>query len=66
MTYVISDLNGEEVIGVLYKKELQKKKLFKKNLGWKKLAKKKGNKLHVKWKEYDTSLNSWIDKRNVI
>ena len=65
MTYVISDLNGEDVIGVLYKKELQKK-LFKKNLGQKKLGKKKGNKLHVKRKEYDTSLNSWIDNKNVI
>ena len=31
-TYVISDLNGEELIGAFYEKELQKKKA-KKNLG---------------------------------
>ena len=24
---------------------------------------KKGSKLYVKWKRYDNSLNSWIDKK---
>ena len=31
-----------------------------------KVIKKKGNKLYVKWKRYDNSLNSWIDKKDVI
>ena len=31
-----------------------------------KVIKKKGNKLYVKWKGYDNSFNSWIDKKDVI
>ena len=27
---------------------------------------KKGNKLYVKWKSYDNSFNSWIDKKDII
>ena len=26
----------------------------------------KGNKLYVKWKGYDNSFNSWIDKKDII
>ena len=37
-TYVINDLNGEEIIGTFY----------------------------VKWKGYDNSFNSWIDKGNLV
>ena len=28
--------------------------------------KRKGNKVYVKWKGYDNSFNSWIDKKNLI
>ena len=28
-----------------------------------KVIKRKGNKLYVKWKDYDNLLNSWIDKK---
>ena len=61
-TYVISDLNGEEVIGTFYEKELQKinQGEFKKE----KVIKKKGNKLYVKWNGYDNSFNGWIDKKD--
>ena len=34
-TYAINDLNGEEIVGTFYKKELQKKHI-KKRLGLKK------------------------------
>ena len=44
-TYVIEDLNGEEIIGKSYEKELQKKKEF-----WIEKVIKKGNKFYVKWK----------------
>ena len=27
------------------------------------LIKRKGDKLHVKWKRYDNSFNSWINKK---
>ena len=38
------------------------KKLINKNLGQKK---KKCDKLYVKWKGYDSSFNSWIDKKDI-
>ena len=51
-TYVINDLNGEEIIGTFYEKELQKtnQKEFIKE----KVIKIKGNKLYVKRKGYDS------------
>ena len=50
-TYVISDLNGEEITGSFYEKELQKtnQKEFRKE----KVLKRKGEKLYVKWKGYN-------------
>ena len=63
-TYVINDLNGEKIIGTCYGKELQKKS--QKEFRIEKKIKKKGNKLYVKWKGYDNSLNSWIDKKDLI
>ena len=26
----------------------------------------KGDRLYVKWKDYDSSFNSWIDKKDLI
>ena len=26
----------------------------------------KGDKLHVKWKGYDSSFNSWIDEKDIV
>ena len=60
-THVISDLKGEEFIGTFYKEELQKRK--QKELSIEKVIKRKGDKLYVKWKGYDNSFNSWIDKK---
>ena len=31
-----------------------------------KVTKRKGDKLYVKWKGYDSSFNSWIDKRDIV
>ena len=45
-TYVINDLNGEEIIAVFYEKELQKTN--QKEFRIEKVIKKKGNKLYVK------------------
>ena len=63
-TYVINDLNGEEIIGTFYEKELQKtnQKEFRIN----KVIIKKGDKLYVKWKGYDNSFNRWIDKKDLV
>ena len=63
-TYVINDLNGEEIIGTFYEKELQKTN--QKEFRIEKVIKRKGDKLYVKWKGYDNSFNSWIDKEDVV
>ena len=63
-TYVISDLNGEEIVGSFYEKQLQK--TDQKEFRIEKVIKKKGNKLYVKWRGYDNSFNSWIDKKDLI
>ena len=63
-TYVINHLNGEEIIGTFYEKKLQKTNQQK--FTTEKEIKRKGNKLYVKWKGYDSSYNSWIDKKNLI
>ena len=63
-TYVVSDLNGEEITGGFYEKELQKTN--QKEFRIEKVLKRKGDKLYVKWKGYDSRLNSWIDKKDLI
>ena len=63
-TYVISDLNGEEVVGSFYEKELQKTNQIEFRI--EKILKTKGNKLYVKWKGYSNSFNSWIHKKDLI
>ena len=51
-TYVINDLNGEEIIGTFYEKELQKTN--QQEFRIEKVIKRKGDKLYVKWKRYDS------------
>ena len=63
-TYVINDLNGEEIIGKFYEKELQKTN--QKEFRIEKVLKKKGDKLCVKWEGYNNSFNSWIDKKDLV
>ena len=62
-TYIISDLNGEEIVGSFYEKELQKAN--QKEFRIEKVIKGKGNKLYVKWKGYNNSFNNWIDKKDL-
>ena len=63
-TYVISDLNGEKIAECFYIKDLQKTSQEKFRI--EKVLKRKGDKLYVKWKRYDNSFNSWIDKKDLI
>ena len=53
-TYAINDLNGEEIIGTFYEKELQETN--QKEFRIEKILKKKGDKLYVQWKVYDNIL----------
>ena len=61
---VISDLNGEEIAGSFYKKELQKSSQEKFRI--EKVIKRNRVKLYVKWKGYDNSFNSWIDEKDIV
>ena len=61
---MIKDLNGKGIIETFYEKEL--KKISQQEFRIEKVIKKKGNKLYVKWKEYDSSFKSWIDKKDLV
>ena len=63
-TYVINDLNGEEIIRTFHKKELQKTNQQEFRID--KVIKRKGDKLYVKWEAYDNSFKSWIDKKDLV
>ena len=62
--YDINDLNGEEITGTFYEKELQKAN--QEEFRIEKVIKRKGDKIYVKWKGYDNSFNSWIDKASLV
>ena len=59
---VVSGLNGEEITGSFYEKELQE--ISQEKFRIEKVLKRKGDKLYVKWKGYDNLFNSWIDKKD--
>ena len=63
-TYVINDLNGEEIVGTFYEKGLHK--TSQKEFRIEKVIKRNGNKSFVKWKGHDNSFNSCIDKSDLI
>ena len=63
-TYVLNDLNDEEIIGTFYENELQKTKQNEFRID--KVIKRKGDELYVKWKGYDNSFNSRIDKKDIV
>ena len=60
---MINDLNCEEIVGTFYKKELQKTDQEEFRIDG--VIKRKVNKLYVKWKGYNNSFNSWIDKKYI-
>ena len=60
-TYVINNLNGEEVFGTFYEKELQK--INQKEFRIEKVIKKKGNKLYVSGKDMIIHLIVGLIKR---
>ena len=63
-TYVINDLNVEEILGTFYEKELQK--TSQEEFRIEKVIRRKRDKLYVKWTGYDNSFNSWIDKASLV
>ena len=63
-TYVINDLNDEEIVGVFYEKELQRTSQTEFRI--EKSIKRRADKLCVKWKGYDNSFNNWINMKDVL
>ena len=63
-TYVISDPKGKKIVGMFYQKELHKTN--QREFRVEKVIKRKGDKLYVKWKGYDSSFKSCIDKKDIV
>ena len=63
-TFVINGLKGKESFRTFYEEELQKTN--QKEFRIEKVIKRKGGKLYVKWKGYDNSFNSRIDKQEIV
>ena len=62
--YYLKDLNNEKLDGTFYEQELQKTKqddLYT----IEKILKTNKDKIYVKWRGYDNSFNTWINKNNV-
>ena len=57
-------MTGEPITGSFYEKELQK--TSQERFKVEKVIKRKVDKLYVKWKGYDNSFNSWVDKKDLI
>ena len=57
-------MNGEEITGSFYKKELQKTN--RKEFRIEKILKGKGDKLYVKCKGYNNRFNSWVEKKDLV
>ena len=51
----------KKLVGTFYENDL--KKANQKEFRIEKVIKRKGDKIHIKWKGYDNSFNSWIDKK---
>ena len=49
---------------MFYEKEFQKPN--QKEFRPEKVIKKKVDKIYVKWKGYDSSFNSWVDKKDIV
>ena len=65
ITYQLKDMNNEIIKGQFYEKELQLTKNTTGEYIIEKILKTNKNKIYVKWRGYDNSFNSWIDKNNV-
>ena len=62
--YMISNLNGEPIIGSFFEKELQKASQEKFRM--ENVLKRKSEKMCVKWKGCENSFNNWIGKKELI
>ena len=61
--YYLKDLNNQKLQGTFYEQELQKTKQDLYTI--EKILKTNKDKIYVKWRGYDSSFNSWINKNTV-
>ena len=65
--YFLKDLNGDKLEGSFYQEELLKTDMKEDDLHIiEKIIKKVGNRYLVKWKGYDDSFNSYVDKNDIV
>lgn len=64
-TYLLRDLDGQDINGSVYSEELQLTEYPNLYLV-EKIIRKKGNMVYVKWLGFDRKHNSWIKKANVL
>ena len=65
ITYQLKDMNNEIIKGQFYEKELQLTKNTTGEYIIEKILKTNNDKIFVKWRGYDSSFNSWINKNTV-
>ena len=65
ITYQLKDMNDEIIKGQFYEKELQFTKNTTGEYIIEKILKTNKDKIFVKWRGYDNSFNSWINKNTV-
>ena len=58
-------MNNEIVKGIFYEKELQLTKNTTGEYIIEKILKTKGNRMYVKWRNYDSSFNSLVNKYDI-
>ena len=63
-TDVISDFNGEKIVGIIYKTELRKTN--QREFTVEKVIKRKDYKLYIKWRGFHRFFNSWVDKKDIM
>ena len=65
--YFLKDLDGEKLDGSFYQEELLKTNMKENDLYIiEKIIKKVANKYLVKWKGYDDSFNSYVNKNDIV
>ena len=65
ITYQLKDMNNKIIKGQFYTKELQLSKNTTGEYIIEKILKTNNDKIYVKWRGYDSSFNSWINKNTV-
>ena len=64
--YYLKDLNGEKIEVSFYQQELQKTNFKKDDLYIiEKVLKATNDKAYVKWRNYNSSFNSWVNKSDI-